>query len=79
MYAPINQGRDTDFCTVALPGGVSEAAVDGVREAPGSKALYISFLRGFAVQYSTSSQCSTYSQRTAFNEHTNPIASIFCT
>lgn len=34
---------------VALPGGVSEAAGDGVREAPGSKALYISFLRGFPV------------------------------
>lgn len=34
---------------VALPGGVSEVAGDGVRKAPGSKALYINFLRGFAV------------------------------
>jgi hypothetical protein len=32
---------------VALAGGVSEVAGDGVREPPGSKALYISFLRGF--------------------------------
>jgi hypothetical protein len=34
---------------VALPGGVSEVADGGVREALGSKALYISFLRGFPV------------------------------
>jgi hypothetical protein len=40
------------FVTVlrlALPGGVSEVAGDGIREAPGSKALYINFLRGFPV------------------------------
>ena len=34
---------------VALPGDVFEVAGDGVREAPGSRALYISFLRGFPV------------------------------
>ena len=34
---------------VALSDGVSEAVGGGVREASGSKALYISFLRGFAV------------------------------
>lgn len=33
--------------SLALPGDVSEVAGDGVREAPGNRALYISFLRGF--------------------------------
>lgn len=34
---------------VALAGGVSEVAGDGVREVLGNRALYISFLRGFPV------------------------------
>lgn len=34
---------------VVLAGGVSEVAGDGVREVPGNRALYISFLRGFPV------------------------------
>lgn len=34
---------------VALVGGVSAVAGDGVREVLGNRALYISFLRGFPV------------------------------